>query len=186
MSDAHHDYRGYAGQVAGGVLKPGDEVMVLPSGLTTRIAGIDTYDGPVGEAFTGMSVIIRLADDIDVSRGDMICRPANQPSTSQDVEALVCWMVDRPLRQGGSYAIKHTTRWARAVVGDLRYRLDINTLHRDEHATQLDLNEIGRARLRVTAPIMDDPYARNRATGSFILVDAATNVAVGAGIILSG
>ncbi len=185
ISGAHHDYRGYAGQVAGGVLRPGDEVVVLPSGLRSTVAGIDTYDGPVEEAFTGMSVTVRLADDVDVSRGDMIVRAGNQPSTSQDVEALVCWMAERPLRQGGRYSMKHTTRWARAMVADLRYRLDVNTLHHDEAATELELNEIGRVRLRVTAPLMHDPYARNRTTGSFILVDEATNATAGAGMILS-
>ncbi|MGI8810772.1 MAG: sulfate adenylyltransferase subunit CysN [Acidimicrobiales bacterium] len=188
ISDAHHDYRGYAGQVAGGVLRAGDDVVVLPSGLRSRVAAIDTYDGPVEEAFTGMSVTVRLADDVDVSRGDMLVRAAvdpmtTQPSTSQDVEAVVCWMIDQPLRQGGRYAIKHTTRWARAVVGDLRYRLDINSLERDETATELSLNEIGRVRLRVTAPPMHDPYGENRTTGSFILVDEATNVTAGAGMI---
>ncbi len=186
ISGAHHDYRGYAGQVAGGVLRPGDEVMVLPSGQRTRVAGIDTYDGPVEEAFTGMSVTVRLADEVDVSRGDMIVRPDDQPSTSQDVEAVVCWMVDQPLREGGRFAIKHTTRWARAVVGDLRYRLDVNTLDRDEAATELALNEIGHLRLRVTAPLMHDPYGENRTTGSFVLVDEATNVTAGAGMIVSG
>ncbi len=183
MSDAHHDYRGYAGQVAGGVIRPGDDVVVLPSGLRSQVAGIDTYDGPVEEAFTGMSVTVRLTDDIDVSRGDMLVRADDQPSTSQDVEAVVCWMIDQPLRQGGRYAIKHTTRWARAMVGDLRYRLDINNLTRDDTATELALNEIGRVRLRVTAPLMHDPYGENRTTGSFILVDEATNVTAGAGMI---
>ncbi|HEX3622597.1 MAG TPA: sulfate adenylyltransferase subunit CysN [Acidimicrobiales bacterium] len=185
MSDEHHDYRGYAGQVAGGVLKAGDDVIVLPSGQRSQVAGIDTYDGPVEEAFTGMSVTVRLADDVDVSRGDMIVRADDRPSTSQDVEALVCWMADRPLRQGGRYAIKHTTRWARAMVGDLMYRLDVNTLAEDPAATELGLNEIGRVRLRVTAPLMHDGYARNRTTGSFILVDEATNGTVGAGMIQS-
>ncbi len=185
ISDTHHDYRGYAGQVASGVLRPGDDVVVLPSGLRSTVAGIDTYDGPVDEAFTGMSVTVRLADDVDVSRGDMIVQADNQPSTSQDVDALVCWMADRPLQHGGRYAIKHTTRWARAMVADLRYRLDINTLHHDEAATELELNEIGRVRLRVTAPLMHDPYGRNRTTGSFILVDEATNATAGAGMILS-
>jgi bifunctional enzyme CysN/CysC len=183
MSDAHHDYRGYAGQVAGGVLRPGDDVVVLPDRLRSRVAGIDTYDGPVEEAFTGMSVTVRLADDLDVSRGDMIVRAGDEPSTSQDVEALVCWMVDQPLRQGGRYAIKHTTRWARAMVAELAYRLDINTLTRDDSASELALNEIGRVRLRVTAPLMHDPYTENRLTGSFILVDEATNVTAGAGMI---
>ena len=184
MSDAHHDYRGYAGQVAGGVIRAGDDVVVLPSGLRSQVAGIDTYDGPVEEAFTGMSVTVRLADDVDVSRGDMLVRADDQPSTSQDVEAIVCWMIDQPLRQGGRYAIKHTTRWARAMVGDLRYRLDINSLERDAAAAELSLNEIGQVRLRVTAPLMHDPYGQNRTTGSFILVDEATNVTAGAGMIV--
>ena len=185
MSDAHHDYRGYAGQVAGGVLRAGDDVVVLPSGLRSRVSSIDTYDGPLQEAFAGMSVTVRLADDVDVSRGDMIVRAGDEPSTSQDVEALVCWMVDHPLRQGGRYAIKHTTRWARAMVAELEYRLDVNTLSTDESATELALNEIGRVRLRVTAPLMHDPYTENRTTGSFILVDEATNVTAGAGMIAS-
>jgi bifunctional enzyme CysN/CysC len=185
MSDAFHDYRGYAGQVAGGVMRAGEEVVVLPSGLRSRISSIDTYDGPVEEAFTGMSVTVRLVDDIDVSRGDMIVRAGDEPSTSQDVDALVCWMIDQPLRQGGRYAIKHTTRWARAMVAELRYRLDVNTLSKDDGATQLALNEIGRVRLRITAPLMHDPYTSNRLNGSFILVDEATNVTAGAGMIIS-
>ena len=185
MSDAHHDYRGYAGQVAGGVLRAGDDVVVLPSGLRSQVSSIDTYDGPVDEAFVGMSVTVRLADDVDVSRGDMIVRAGDEPSTSQDVDAVMCWMVDRPLRQGGRYAIKHTTRWARAMVAELQYRLDVNTLSTDDSATELALNEIGRVRLRVTAPLMHDPYTQHRTTGSFILVDEATNVTAGAGMIAS-
>ena len=185
MSDAHHDYRGYAGQVAGGTMRPGDEVVVLPDRLRSRISSIDTYDGPVEEAFTGMSVTVRLADHIDVSRGDMIVRAGDEPSTSQDVEAIVCWMIDQPLRRGGRYAIKHTTRWARAMVAELSYRLDVNTLSKDESATELGLNEIGRVRLRITAPLMHDTYHENRLTGSFILVDEATNVTAGAGMIHS-
>jgi sulfate adenylyltransferase large subunit len=184
MSDAHHDYRGYAGAVAGGVLKPGDEVMVLPSGLTTRIVAIDTFDGPVEEAFAGMSVTLRLADDLDISRGDLICRPGNHPVVGQDLEAMVCWFDEKPLRPGTRYALKHTTRWARTLVRDLRYRLDINTLHRDEGAAELTLNDIGRISLRVTTPLMHDSYRRNRATGSFILVDEATNTTAGAGMIV--
>jgi len=184
FSGAHHDYRGYAGQVAGGVLKPGDDVVVLPSGLPSRIAAIETRDGPVAEAFPPMSVTIRLEDEIDISRGDMICRPNNQPAVSQDVEAMVCWLHDQPMRPGGKYAIKHTTRSARAMVKDLRYRLDVNTLHRDEQAPTLGLNEIGRLQLRVTAPLFTDPYRVNRTTGSFILVDEATNATVGAGMVL--
>jgi bifunctional enzyme CysN/CysC len=186
MSDAHHDYRGYAGQLAGGVLRLGDEVVVLPSGFRSTVAALDTFDGLVEAVFTGMSVTVRLADDVDVSRGDMIVRAGDEPSTSQDVDALVCWMVDQPLRQGGKYAIKHTTRWARAMVAEVRYRLDVNTLELDDDATELTLNEIGRVRLRVTAPLMHDPYTANRLTGSFILVDEATNVTAGAGMIREG
>jgi len=179
------DYRGYAGQVASGVLKPGDEVMVLPSGFTSRIAAIDTADGPVSEAFPPMSVTVRLADEIDISRGDMICRPHNQPAVAQDVEAMICWMDEtRPMSIGGKYAIKHTTRSARAVVRDVNYRLDINTLHRDEAAMELRLNEIGRVRLRTTVPLLADEYRRNRTTGGFIVIDETTNRTVGAGMIV--
>jgi bifunctional enzyme CysN/CysC len=180
-----HDYRGYAGTVAGGVLKPGDEVVALPSGLTTTIAAIDTADGPVEEAFAPMAVTIRLADDVDVSRGDMIARVRNRPHYGQDIEAMVCWLTGAgELRTGAKLAIKHTTRWGRTVVKDLQYRLDVNTLHRDESATGLGLNEIGRVSLRTTVPLFFDEYRRNRTTGSFILVDEATNNTVGAGMIL--
>ncbi len=185
QSTEHHDYRGYAGTVAGGVLKPGDEVMVLPSGFTTRIAAIETADGPVEQATSPMAVTILLEDELDVSRGDMICRPNNQPAVAQDIEAMVCWMSDgSTLTAGSKLAIKHTTRWARALVKDFRYRLDINTLHRQEDATSLSLNEIGRVRLRTTLPLLADDYHRNRNTGSFILVDESTNVTVGAGMIV--
>jgi bifunctional enzyme CysN/CysC len=180
-----HDYRGYAGTLAGGVLKPGDEVVVLPSGLTSTIAAIDTADGPVGEAFAPMAVTIRLADDVDVSRGDMICRVRNRPHVGQDLEAMVCWLTsESDLRPGAKLAIKHTTRWGRTMVKDLQYRLDVNTLHRDEGAEQLALNEIGRVRLRTTVPLFFDEYRRNRATGSVVLVDETTNNTVGAGIII--
>jgi sulfate adenylyltransferase subunit 1 len=179
------DYRGYAGQVASGVLKPGDEVMVLPSGFTTRISAIETADGPVAEAFPPMSVTIRLEDEIDISRGDMICRPNNAPSVAQDVEALVCWMDEsKPLSVGGKYTVKHTTRNARAIVRQLHYRLDVNSLHRDEQAQSLTLNEIGRIRLRTTVPLLADEYRRNRTTGGFIIIDENTNRTVGAGMIV--
>jgi bifunctional enzyme CysN/CysC len=183
--DSLHDYRGYAGQVAGGVLKPGDEVVALPSGFATTIEAIETADGPVAEAFSPMSVTVRLADDLDVSRGDMLCRPANRPTAGQDIEAMVCWMTETPLRPRGRYAIKHTTREARALVADLQYRLDVNTLHRDESADTLSLNEIGRVTLRTTTPLFYDEYRRNRSTGSFILVDEATNATVAGGMILA-
>ncbi len=185
QSTAHHDYRGYAGTVAGGMLRAGDEVMVLPSGFSTRISRIETADGPVDAAVAPMAVTVLLDDDLDVSRGDMICRPNNRPAVTQDLEAMVCWMSEAAaLQPGAKLAIKHTTRWARAMVKDLRYRLDVNTSHRDEAATSLALNEIGRVRLRITQPLMADDYQRNRNTGSFILVDEATNVTVAAGMIV--
>jgi bifunctional enzyme CysN/CysC len=184
QSDAWHDYRGYAGQVAGGVLKKGDEVMVLPSGFTSRIASVETADGEVDEAFPPMSVTIRLADEIDVSRGDLICRPHNAPTVAQDLDAMICWMDEQAqLQVGRKYTIKHTTRVARTVVKDLQYRLDVNTLHRDESAGSLGLNDIGRVRLRTTVPLMADEYSRNRTTGGFVLVDEASNRTVAAGMI---
>jgi bifunctional enzyme CysN/CysC len=187
QTDEYHDYRGYAGAVVGGVFKPGDEVMVLPSGFTTTIESVDTFDGPVDEAFAPMSVTVRLTDDLDVSRGDMICRPNNQPSAGQDVDAMVCWMSEASsLTPRMKLAIKHTTRSARAMVTDLRYRLDVNTLHRDEAATSLGLNEIGRVSLRCTQPLFFDEYRRNRSTGSFVLIDETTNATVAAGMILGG
>lgn len=179
------DYRGYAGQVASGVLKPDDEVMVLPSGFTSRIAAVETADGPVPEAFPPMSVTLRLTDEIDISRGDMICRPNNAPAVAQDIEAMVCWMDEtRPLQLGGRYVIKHTTRSARAIVRGLHYRLDINSLHRDESAGELRLNEIGRVRFRTMVPLLVDEYRRNRTTGGFVVIDETTNRTVGAGMIV--
>jgi bifunctional enzyme CysN/CysC len=179
-----HDYRGYAGQVAGGVIKPGDEVMHLPSGFTTRVKRIDTARGPVAEAFPPMSVTLVLDDDIDISRGDMICRPHNQPSVTQDVNVMVSWMSEsRKLSPRDRLIVKHTTRTAKAIVRDLHYRLDVNTLHRHEGVSQLSLNEIGRLTLRLTHPVFCDPYNRNRQTGGIILVDEATGATVGAGMI---
>jgi bifunctional enzyme CysN/CysC len=185
MSDKFHDYRGYAGTVAGGVLKVGDEVMVLPSGLTSTVKSIDTADGQLEEAFAPMAVTVTLADDVDVSRGDMICRPHNQPTVGQDLDAMVCWMSDgASMRPGAKYAIKHTTRAARALIKDLHYRLDVNTLHRDHEANELGLNEIGRVSLRATAPLFFDEYRRNRDTGSFVLIDEPTGNTVAAGMII--
>jgi bifunctional enzyme CysN/CysC len=183
QSARHPDYRGYAGQVAGGVLRPGDEIIVLPSGFTSRIAALDTADGPVTEAYPPMSVIVRLTDDLDVSRGDMICRPHNAPDAVQDIDAMVCWMSETPLRVGQRLAIKHTTRCARALVKGLQYRLDVNTLHRQPDAEALHLNDIGRVRLRTTLPLFCDEYRRNRTTGGFVLIDEATNRTVGAGMV---
>ena len=184
MSHEHHDYRGYAGQVASGMLRPGDEVVVLPSGFETTIEGIDEYGRSLEEAFPPMSVSVRLADHIDVSRGDMLCRPNNMPTVTQDVDAMVCWFSEQPLRAGATYAVKHTTRSAKARVQELHYRLDVNTLHRDESADALTLNDLGRITLRTAVPLFVDEYRRNRVTGSFILVDEGTFETVGGGMIL--
>ena len=184
QSASVRDYRGYAGTVASGVLRPGDPVLVLPSGLETTIAAIETADGPVEEAFPPMAVTISLADDLDVGRGDMLCRPHNAPHAAQELDAQVCWMDERSaMRVGAKYAIKHTTRWARAVVREIAYRIDVNTLHRVEGVEELALNEIGRVRLRVTQALFVDPYQDNRQTGSFVLVDEATNKTVAGGVI---
>ena len=189
QSDRHADYRGYAGQVAGGVMRSGDEVVVLPGGRETRIARIEAI-GPDGlphavdEAYPPMSVTVHLADDLDVSRGDMICRPGNRPTVSQSFDARVCWLGERPLQPRARYAIKHTTRNARAVVESIAYRLDIQTGHRDTGAQQLAANDIGRISLKTTAPIMHDPYQRSRTTGAFILMDEASNATVAAGMIV--
>jgi bifunctional enzyme CysN/CysC len=176
-------FRGYAGQMASGVLEVGDEVLVLPSGFTTRVESIETADGPLERAFPPMSIVVRLADELDISRGDMICRPRNQPACTQDVSAMLCWMSEAPLRVGAKLSLKHTTRWVRALVREIDYRLDVNTLHRDREADELRLNDIGRVELRTTAPIFYDEYPRNRATGSMILVDEATNATVAAGML---
>jgi bifunctional enzyme CysN/CysC len=186
QSDAHHDYRGYAGTVAGGVLRAGDEVLALPSGLTTTITRIEQHTTPVDAAFAPMSVTIHLADDVDLSRGDMLCRPNNRPTVSQDLDAMICWMSATPLQPRGRYALKHTTRWSRAVVTDLLYRIDVDTGHRLESPPQLGLNDLGRIRLRTTTPLLFDEYKQNRTTGSFILVDEATNATVAAGMLVNG
>ncbi len=179
-----HDYRGYAGQVAGGVLKPGDEVLHLPSGFATRVRRIEAAGTEVAEAFAPMSVTLLLDDDVDISRGDMICRPNNRPAAAQDIEAMVCWMSSEAvLARRGRLIVKHTSRTVKAIVTDLHYRIDVNTLHRDESATELRLNEIGRVRLRLTQPVFCDPYARNRTTGGLILIDESTNATVGAAMI---
>ncbi|MDX6648107.1 MAG: bifunctional enzyme CysN/CysC [Solirubrobacteraceae bacterium] len=180
------DYRGYAGQVAGGVLSVGDDVVVLPSGRRSRIAAIDGGGGvELDEAFPPMSVTLRLEDDVDVGRGDVLCRPDDAPAPARELVADVCWMSDAPLAEGGRYAIKHTTTTARAVVDKIENRVDVHTLRPDCEGCELGLNDIGRVRLRLSAPLVADPYARNRTTGSFILIDEATNETVGAGMIIS-
>ena len=184
---SHHDYRGYAGTVAAGALRPGDDVLVLPSGLTSGIDRIDSADGPVEEARPGMAVTLVLSDDVDVSRGDMICRPHNHPEPTQDLDAMLAWMdSSAPLSIRRIYALKHTTRNVRAMVTDVRYRLDVHSLHRDTDATSLALNEIGRVTLRATLPLFADDYRRNRVTGSFVLIDEATNQTVAGGMLRTG
>jgi bifunctional enzyme CysN/CysC len=178
------DYRAYAGQVAGGVIRPGDEIVVLPSGQRSNIAGIDSFDGPVEEAFPPMSVAIRLTDDIDVSRGSTIVRRQNQPTVASSFECLLCWMSEQPLSPRRRYLVKHTTRTAMLGRVEVRYRIDVETLHRDEAASTLHLNDLGRVHLQLSTPLVFDSYRRNRITGSLILVDEATNETVAAGVVL--
>jgi bifunctional enzyme CysN/CysC len=178
------DYRAYAGQVAGGILRTGDEVVVLPGGQHTTVAGIDTFDGPVGEAFPPMSVALRLADEVDVGRGSTIARTHNQPEVSGSFESLLCWMSERPLDPRRRYLVKHTTRTAAVSALDVRYRIDVDTLHRDESAAALALNDLGRVRVELASPLVFDSYRRNRVTGSLIVIDEATNETVAAGTIL--
>jgi bifunctional enzyme CysN/CysC len=182
-SHEHHDHRAYAGQVAAGIWRVGDPVLVLPSGERSRVAAIEGLDGPVDEAFPPMAVSLRLEDDVDVARGDMLCRPRNRPTVQRDLEATVCWMGEQPARPGGRYLLKHATRWARADLESVRYRVDLDTLHRDEHAGRLELNDLGRVHLRTDAPLLFDDYRSSRATGSFILVDEVTYDTVAAGIL---
>jgi sulfate adenylyltransferase subunit 1 len=184
QSDKYHDYRGYAGRIEGGIFKPGDEVMALPSGLTSKIASIGTLDGELKEGYPPMGVSITLEDDIDISRGDMIVKPDNQPTVGQDIEMMVCWLNDKALVDGGKYTIKHTTKEARCIIKEIKYKVNINTLHRLEDDLNIGLNDIGRIRIRTTAPLMYDPYKKNRSTGSIILIDEFTNETVGAGMII--
>ncbi len=177
------DYRGYAGQLASGALRVGEEVVALPSGLQTRIAAIDTYEGELEEAQAPMSVTLRLEDELDVSRGELICRAEEAPTVSRELQADVCWLNERPLRAGGRYVIKHTTRGATAIVDELQDVVDVHTLERASAPEQLALNDIGRVRLRTSTPLAFDPYRSNRRTGSFILIDEATNETVGAGMV---
>ncbi len=179
-----HDYRGYAGQVAGGVLHVGDQVTVLPSGKSSTITSLETMDGLLKEAFPPMSIVVRIADDLDISRGDLFCAGDNQPEVSQELQAVICWMAEAPLSAGQKLAIKHTTRWARALVQEVNFRRDVNTLDHDEAASELELNDIGGITIKTTEPLFVDTYARNRSTGSFILVDEVTNVTVAAGMLV--
>ncbi len=184
QTDAYHDYRGYAGRIVGGVFKPGDEISVLPSGFTSKIKSIDTYNGAVEEAFAPMSVTITLEDDIDISRGDMIVRQNNQPEPKQDIEVMLCWLNEKELMLRAKYMIRHTSSEAKAMIKNIRYKLDINTLHRNEKDKAISANDICRATLRTTKPLLVDSYRVNRNTGSIILVDQETNETVAAGMVL--
>jgi len=183
-TDEHHDYRGYAGRIIGGVYKPGDEVIILPSGFSTKIKSIDTYEGPVKEAFAPMSVTIRLEDDLDISRGDMIVRKNNQPKVTQDLDVMVCWLNEKTPLPRTKFSIQHTTNEARCMIKEILYKVDINTLHRIEDDKALKMNDIARIRLRTTKPMFIDSYNRNRTTGSIILIDESTNETIGAGMII--
>jgi sulfate adenylyltransferase subunit 1 len=184
QSDEFHDFRGYAGRIEAGIYKPGDDVIALPSGFTSKVHSIKTIEGDIEEAFPPMSVVMTLEDDIDISRGDMIVRPNNQPNVGQDVELMICWLHEKNLQKGGKYFIRHTTKEARCIVKEIRYKININTLHRIEDDLQIGLNDIGRILIRTTSPLLYDSYKKNRTTGSIILIDEFTNETVGAGMII--
>lgn len=183
-SDEHHDFRGYAGRIAGGVFKPGDEVVVQPSGFSAKIKAIHTMDGELGEAYAPLSTAMTLDREIDISRGDMIVKENNPALVGQDIEAMICWFSDKPLNGRGKYVLRHTTKETKAIIRDVKYKVDINTLHKIEDDLELRLNDIGRISLRVAAPLSYDSYKVNRSTGSFILVDAFTNETMGAAMII--
>jgi sulfate adenylyltransferase subunit 1 len=185
QNDDFHDYRGYAGRIAGGIFKPGDEVVALPSGFSSRIKSIETIDGQLSEAFAPQSVTLTLEDDIDISRGDMIVRTNNRPHVDQDVDMMVCWMGDKPLTLKGKYLVRHTTNEVRCIIKDIQYKVDINTLHRMENDKNIERNDIARVTIRTTKPLLFDRYSRNRTTGSLILIDEGTFETVGAGMIIT-
>ncbi len=182
MSDEHHDYRGYAGQVAGGEWRAGDEVVVLPSDLRTAVAAVETHGGPLDVAVQGQSVVVRLADHIDVARGDMLCDPADPPVAARELVATICWMSERPVEAGARLGVKHTTRWVRAILDEVVSVLDVETFEQIP-ADGLQLNDLARVRLRLAGPLLVDPYTVNRTTGAFVLVDEATNETVAAGMV---
>ncbi|WP_426431865.1 sulfate adenylyltransferase subunit CysN [Winogradskyella sp. HB-48] len=182
--DANRDYRGYAGRIASGVFRPGDEITVMPSGFTSKIKSIDTYNGAVNEAFAPMSVSITLEDDIDISRGDMIVRSNNKPEASQDIEVMLCWLNNSPAKPRAKYTIKHTSNDQKAMIREVVYKIDINTLDRNTDNKELEMNDISKVKIRTTKPLMIDSYRENRTTGSIILVDDATNETVAAGMVV--
>ena len=183
-SDEHHDFRGFAGRVAGGVFKTGDEITVLPSGFNSNIKQILLADQEIDEAFHPQSVTILLEDEIDVSRGDMLVKPNNQPNSSQDLDARICWFSSsKKLSKGTKLILRHTTKDAQVLVSEVRYKIDVNTLRKNEEENQLGMNDIGRISLRASQPVFWDSYRRNRNTGSFILVDPFTNETLAAGML---
>jgi sulfate adenylyltransferase subunit 1 len=183
-TDEFHDYRGYAGRVAGGIWKKGDHVTLLPSGFQSKIAKIDSMDGELEEAYPPLSVTLLLEDDLDLSRGEMIVRENNQPNVDQDIELMICWFSEKPMQLNGKYTLFHTTREARCVIKEIRYKLNINTLHRDQEDLKIGMNDIGRISIRTTKPLFFDSYRKNRITGSVILIDEGTNATVAAGMII--
>lgn len=183
-TDEFHDYRGYAGRVAGGIWKKGDQVTLLPSGFQSKIAKIDSMDGELEEAYPPLSVTLLLEDDLDLSRGEMIVRENNQPNVEQDIELMLCWFSEKPMQLNGKYTLFHTTREARCVIKEIRYKLNINTLHRDQEDLKIGMNDIGRISIRTTKPLFYDSYRKNRITGSVILIDEGTNATVAAGMII--
>jgi sulfate adenylyltransferase subunit 1 len=184
MSDEWHDFRGYAGRVAGGVFKPGDEVTVLPSGFTTRVKAIHSPDGDLKEAFAPQSVCITLAEEIDISRGDTLVKTNNPPRVEQDIDAMICWFSNKPMPPKAKLMIRHTTQETKAIIQEVKYHVDINTLHKIEGVDGFNMNDIGRISLRTAVPLIHDSYRRNRITGSFILIDPGTNETVAAGMIV--
>ncbi len=179
------DYRGYAGRVASGIFRPNDEVVVLPSGFSSRVKSIDTEKGSLEEAFAPMSVCITLEDDLDISRGDMIVRKNNQPECTQDIEVMLCWLNNLPAKPRAKYTIQHTSNEQKAMISEIVYKVDIDTFERNTDDKELRMNDICRAKIRTTKPLMIDAYRENRVTGSIILVDDATNETVAAGMIIS-
>ena len=184
MSTEHHDYRGYAGRIAGGVFKKGDAITVLPSGHTSKIKSIDLLDNSLEEAFAPMSVTFTLENEIDISRGDMIVKTDNQPEITQEIDVMICWLAEKQLHVNGKYSLKHTTKDVRCIIKEIQYKININTLEKVEDDKNITLNDIARISIKTTSPIVVDKYSKNRNTGSIILIDEATNITVGAGMII--
>ena len=184
MNKEHHDYRGYAGRISGGVIRKGDEVIVLPNGNMTKIRSIDTMTGSLEEAFAPMSITLTLEDEIDISRGDMIALKNDQPVITQEIDLMICWLGEKKLQAGGKYLVKHTSKEVRGIVKEIQYKVDVNTQEKNTENKEVGLNDIARISLKTTAPLFIDPYSNNRSSGSLILIDEASNVTVGAGMII--